>query len=60
MMKAGFLIWLTGFGFGVVETFYMDRAGLLHSMPARLCDVAASLTMAAGLAVLILASIRQD
>jgi hypothetical protein len=57
-MKLGFLIWFTGFGFGLTETFYLDEAGLLQSFVAKLCDAAASLTMATGLVVFILAAVR--
>ncbi len=58
-MKLGILIWLAGFGFGLVETFYLDKAGLLQSFVAKLCDAAASVTMAVGLVVLIQTAVRE-
>lgn len=59
MAKHGMFIWLAGFAFGVTQTFYLDSVGLLHTFTASICDTAASLTMAIGLAVLILAGTRE-
>jgi hypothetical protein len=54
-MIYGIFLWGSGFCFALGETFFLNRMGLLHTRLQHVCDAAAVIVMAAGIAFFLLA-----